>query len=224
MDVQALYDANYETDKITLIQSVFLMSHWYATSDDRAGPWHWNGIAISLSHTLGLHRLPTHAPEGPGANSSTKRVWRRIWWSIYCREAWISLGQGRPMRISLDDSDTALPGLHDTEEHVASAIPEEVKFKYLPREMDELFNLWRSFVKLGIALSTILSTNYKAKATKPTRAQLERGESEIRACAFPTPESIHRSRLIASHFYQFKLCFELVAPHWSSPVHKLTTK
>jgi len=113
------------------------------------------------------------------------------------------------MRISLDDSDTALPGSHDKAD-TPPGIPSEIKCKYLPEEMDELFDIWTSFVKLGIALSTILSTNYKAKATKPTRAQLERGESEVRACAFPVPESITRSRLIASHCHQFRLWFESV--------------
>ena len=201
---KVLYDANYETDKMTLIQSVFLMSHWYTTSDDRAGPWHWNGIAIGLAHTLGLHRLPALASEGSHA---IRPFWRRLWWSIYCRETWLSLGQGRPMRISLDDSDTALPGAHDKYD-VPPGIRDEIRLKYLPREMDELFEIWTCFVMLGIALGTVLSTHYRAKAAKPTRAQLELGEAEIRACSVTMPESITRSRLIASHYYQFQLYFQ----------------
>ncbi|KAI1049415.1 hypothetical protein LB506_004587 [Fusarium annulatum] len=54
---KTLYDADYEKNKITLIQSVFLMGHFYADAEDRLGPWHWNGIAIGLSHTIGLHML-----------------------------------------------------------------------------------------------------------------------------------------------------------------------
>ena len=189
---------------MTLIQSVFLMSHWYQNSDDRAGPWHWNGIAIGLAHTVGLHRLPVLASQDSRA---IRPFWRRLWWSIYCREAWLSLGQGRPMRIALDDSDTALPGPHDKDE-ILPGIRDEIKFKYLPREMDELFAIWTFFVRLGIALGTILSTNYRAKATKPTRADLESSEGEIRACYMAMPESITRSRVIASHYYQFKLYFE----------------
>jgi hypothetical protein len=111
------------------------------------------------------------------------------------------------MRISLDDSDTALPASHD-KDAVPLGIREEMKSKYLPTELDELFGIWTSFVKLGIALGTILSTNYRAKATKPRRPDLEHSESEIRACYVTMPESITRSRLIASHYYQFKLYFE----------------
>ncbi|KAF2826040.1 hypothetical protein CC86DRAFT_446535 [Ophiobolus disseminans] len=44
----ALYDAEYEKNKITLVQAVLLMGFWYADTEDRTGPWHWNGVAISL--------------------------------------------------------------------------------------------------------------------------------------------------------------------------------
>jgi hypothetical protein len=111
------------------------------------------------------------------------------------------------MRISLDDLDTALPTPHDKDE-VPPGFRDEIKFKYLPKEMDELFHIWISFVMLGTALSTILSTNYRAKATKPTRADLEHSESEVRSCYITAPKTITRSRLIASHYYQFKLYFE----------------
>ncbi|SCV36730.1 uncharacterized protein FFB14_06207 [Fusarium fujikuroi] len=37
---KTLYDADYEKNKITLIQTVFLMGHFYADAEDRLGPWH----------------------------------------------------------------------------------------------------------------------------------------------------------------------------------------
>lgn len=51
-----IYDADYETDKITVSQALFLMSFW------RVGPLlekdtrHWLGAAISLAQTKGMHR------------------------------------------------------------------------------------------------------------------------------------------------------------------------
>jgi hypothetical protein len=51
-----IYDADYETDKVTVCQALFLMSFW------RAGPLlekdtrHWLGAAISLAQTKGMHR------------------------------------------------------------------------------------------------------------------------------------------------------------------------
>ncbi|KAF4501877.1 Cutinase transcription factor 1 beta [Fusarium agapanthi] len=105
---KTLYDVDYEKNKVTLIQSVFLMGHFYADAEDRLGPWHWNGIAISLSHTIGLHMMTSPSRNG------IKPLWRRIWWCIHYREVWLSMGQGRPMRISLDHCSTPMPGLYDT--------------------------------------------------------------------------------------------------------------
>jgi hypothetical protein len=51
-----IYDADYETDKVTVCQALFLMSFW------RTGPLlekdtrHWLGAAISLAQTKGMHR------------------------------------------------------------------------------------------------------------------------------------------------------------------------
>ena len=51
-----IYDADYETDKVTVCQALFLISFW------RAGPLlekdtrHWLGAAISLAQTKGMHR------------------------------------------------------------------------------------------------------------------------------------------------------------------------
>ena len=51
-----IYDADYEKDKITVSQALFLMSFW------RSGPLlekdtrHWLGSAISLAQTQGMHR------------------------------------------------------------------------------------------------------------------------------------------------------------------------
>ncbi|KAH6695629.1 fungal-specific transcription factor domain-containing protein [Plectosphaerella plurivora] len=201
---KALYDTDYESDKVTLIQSVFLMGHWYTSFDDRAGPWYWQGAAISLLHTIGLHRLPVLASEDSRA---IKPFWRRLWWAIYCREAWLSLGQGRPMRISLDDSDTALPGLHDKDERPPS-ISDELVSKFVPEELDDLFNIWTCHTMLGISLGTILSTHYRAKAPRPTKEELELAENGIRAFHLDAPKNINQSRLIASHYYQFRLYFE----------------
>jgi hypothetical protein len=71
------------------------MGHVYADAEDRLGPWHWNGITISLSHTIGLQMLTSPSRNG------IKPLGRRIWWCIYYREVWLSTGQGRPMWISL---------------------------------------------------------------------------------------------------------------------------
>lgn len=203
--LQALYDADYEKDKVTLIQSVFLMGHWYTSTDDRAGPWHWNGIAISLSHTIGLHRL--HMPANQQASQGTKPFWRRLWWSLYSREVWLSLGLGRPMRIALDDFDTSMPAAGDADV-LAPEVKGQLGRKYLPEEMQFLFETWLAFIGLSVALSNVLATNYRAKGVKPSRMEIEQSENQIRSFQYRVPEAGNHSRVVASHIYQFKLYFE----------------
>ncbi|KAK0629368.1 fungal-specific transcription factor domain-containing protein [Bombardia bombarda] len=214
---KALYDADYEKDKITLIQSTFLMSHWYVDSQDRAGPWHWNGVALGLAHSVGLHRLPPPVKGGQGKQAIRPPFWRRMWWSIYCREVWLSLGQGRPMRIPLDDSDTPLPEPCDADV-LSAELDAEVGMRYLPSptELAQLFHLWMCVVRVTTVLgTTVLSMNYRAKGAKPTRQDLDRGERELRAC-YPVLSAeggdgsgIERaSRVVASHAYQVRLYFE----------------
>ncbi|KAI2247669.1 hypothetical protein LOZ11_004635 [Ophidiomyces ophidiicola] len=54
---KALYDANYESDAITNLQAVCLLSQWWGTPTEQKYTWHWVGIAVSLAQSLELHRL-----------------------------------------------------------------------------------------------------------------------------------------------------------------------
>jgi hypothetical protein len=56
---KALYDADYEKDKIPLIQSVILLSFWLAEEDDREGSWQWHGR--SPESILTINRCPTNS-------------------------------------------------------------------------------------------------------------------------------------------------------------------
>ncbi|RKK31345.1 hypothetical protein BFJ67_g15276 [Fusarium oxysporum f. sp. cepae] len=190
---KTLYDADYEKNKVTLIQSVFLMGHFYADAEDRLGPWHWNGIAISLSHTIGIHMLTSPARNG------IRPLWRRIWWCIYYREVWLSMGQGRPMRISLDHCSTPMPGLYDTS---PSCSPEYQH--YAPEELGILFGIWLKLIEVTRIMGRILSLNYTIKGARPSRAIIERDENEIRANWIHDGNN-DQSPVLASHVYQYRL-------------------
>jgi hypothetical protein len=108
--IKDIYDADYETDKITVSQALFLMSFW------RAGPLlekdtrHWLGAAISLAQTKGMHR----------SSSTTTftdfRLRKRIWWSLYVRDRQCSAALGLPTRIRDEDCDIEMLEPSDFEE------------------------------------------------------------------------------------------------------------
>ncbi|KAK6529503.1 hypothetical protein TWF281_008676 [Arthrobotrys megalospora] len=104
-----LYDFDWEQDRISLIQALLLMTYWYETPDDQKDTWHWMGVAISLSHTVGLHRNPVNSSLSP----RRQKLWKRIWWSCFMRDRLVALGMRRPTRIKDEDCDVPMLTLED---------------------------------------------------------------------------------------------------------------
>ncbi|KAI1424411.1 fungal-specific transcription factor domain-containing protein [Xylaria sp. FL1777] len=99
-----LYDFDYENDRLLLVQGLLLMTYWYETPDDQKDTWHWMGVAISLGHTIGLHRNPANTNMSP----QRRKLWKRIWWSCFMRDRLIALGMRRPTRIKDEDFDVPM--------------------------------------------------------------------------------------------------------------------
>lgn len=102
--LQLLYDFDYESDRLVLVQGLMLMTYWYETPDDQKDTWHWMGVAISLAHTIGLHRNP----ETTSMSVPKQRLWKRVWWSCFMRDRLIALGMRRPTRIKDEDFDVPM--------------------------------------------------------------------------------------------------------------------
>jgi hypothetical protein len=94
------------------------MAYWYETPDDQKDTWHWIGVAISLAHTIGLHRDPANTIMAPRRQG----LWKRVWWCCYMRDRLVALGMRRPTRIKQEDFD--VPMLAEADFEIA-ALPEE---------------------------------------------------------------------------------------------------
>ena len=53
---KSLYDSDYETDGVTIVQATLLMSIWWASPTQQKDTWHWLGVAANLAQSLGMHR------------------------------------------------------------------------------------------------------------------------------------------------------------------------
>ncbi|RYP76216.1 hypothetical protein DL770_007258 [Monosporascus sp. CRB-9-2] len=109
-----LYDFDYESDRLVLVQGLLLMTYWYETPDDQKDTWHWMGVAISLAHTIGLHRNPA----GTNMSPRKKSLWKRIWWCCFMRDRLVALGMRRPTRIKDEDFD--VPMLEESDFEIES--------------------------------------------------------------------------------------------------------
>ncbi|KAJ6781784.1 hypothetical protein PWT90_10817 [Aphanocladium album] len=155
-----LYDFDYESDRLVLVQSLLLMTYWYETPDDQKDTWHWMGVAISLAHTIGLHRKP-------GANSMTnskRKLWKRIWWSCFMRDRLIALGMRRPTRIKDEDFDVPMLVEGDFEIQTLAdnntLLPAECVVIRDVAMQRELATLCISKAKLCLGISHMLKTQY----------------------------------------------------------------
>ncbi|EME43927.1 hypothetical protein DOTSEDRAFT_71663 [Dothistroma septosporum NZE10] len=121
---KALYDANYEDDRVTIVQALILMG-WYwegpegknreradivthASSDVAAdvtkNVFYWSRVAVIVAQGSGMHR----SVEGSQLSKADKRLWKRIWWTLFTRDRSVAVALGRPVSINIEDSDVEM--------------------------------------------------------------------------------------------------------------------
>lgn len=170
---------DFELDKISVIQSVLLMSHWYADKEDRNGPWHWIGVAISLCQTMGLHRdLGSSEAAKTAFDQAQIRLWRRIWWSCLYREVWNGVAFGRPIRIDIGHCDVLFPTPDEIWPDTAT-LPLNVQETYLPANREPLSHLFCSILKLSVTLAMVVKAHYHPRSGLAPISSIERDEQEI---------------------------------------------
>lgn len=156
-----LYDFDIELDRISIIQSLLLMTYWYETPDDQKDSHHWMGIAVSLSHTIGLHRNPDNSLQ---MDAPRRRLWKRIWWSTYMRDRLVALGMRRPTRIKDADFDVPMLELDDFESDVIpegpSCIPADCTVLRDVEKQRQLAVMCIAKAKLCVCVSHVLSVQY----------------------------------------------------------------
>ncbi|KAH7378156.1 cutinase transcription factor 1 alpha [Cadophora sp. MPI-SDFR-AT-0126] len=157
---RVLYDFDYEIDRVSLVQSLLLMTYWYETPDDQKDTWHWMGVAISLAHTIGLHRNPENSNMEP----AKKKLWKRIWWSCFMRDRLIALGMRRPTRVKDEDYDVPMLVEDDFEigalaENI-TIIPQSCTLMRTPSIQLQLAQMCIAKAKLCLCISHVLSAQY----------------------------------------------------------------
>ena len=150
------------------------MGYWYGNTDDRADSWHWIGIAVSLSQTIGLHRNParSNVPE------SQRRLWKRLWWCCFYRDRFIALGMGRPMRIHLSDCDLEILTADDLIEPTLPFGLSESR-RALVERCNSLAPLFVQVAKLSIHLGDALECQYSAVQPRSTPEMVQNCEMSL---------------------------------------------
>ncbi|KAF5604000.1 hypothetical protein FPCIR_1061 [Fusarium pseudocircinatum] len=96
---RTLYEAGHEKDVTHLLAALHLLSFWWLGPSDQKDSWYWQGCAVTLAQSLGMHRSLAQRGMSPRLIS----IWKRIWWSIYVRDRHSAAALGRPCRIRDED-------------------------------------------------------------------------------------------------------------------------
>jgi hypothetical protein len=158
-----IYDATYETNKVTVIQALFLMSFWRAGALLEKDARHWLGTAISLAQTKALHRA------GDDGDEQLSKLKRRIWWAIYVRERQCGSALGLPNRIRDEDCDIAPLSASD----FTSAFAPSTKLSDSHRSTAYIIGMTRLAYYLGQIVDAGYLPNRSLKPSDRTRIRDE---------------------------------------------------
>jgi len=155
---KALYDANYEDDRVTIVQALVLMGwYWEGPEDVTKNVFYWSRVATIVAQGSGMHR----SVEGSQLSQADKRLWKRIWWTLFTRDRSVAVALGRPVHINTDDSDVEMVCEEDFIEDDNDQPPE-----FPPDPMHVQFFL--QYVKLCEIMGLVLSQQYSV-ASKARR-------------------------------------------------------
>lgn len=172
-------------------------------------PWQWSGRAINLCHVLGLHRDIDAIGYNTSITERQRSLFRRLWWTCFWRDRWLSVSLGRPLRINLDESDTPDPLVSDIAVDL-EGIPESVTSAFFPRDLPRLAEYWIQLIQMTKLLGKTLMTCYQLRRPKPTINQIDTLEAELMRFNMLEHPDPMLSRLATFYYYHLQLHYQLV--------------
>ncbi|RHZ55475.1 hypothetical protein CDV55_102915 [Aspergillus turcosus] len=194
-------------DKITQMQSALLLGFWHSEMNNHAQPWYWTGIAIHLGQIMGLHRDPDAVRFNPSITGRRRALWRRLWWSCFFRDRWLSLTLGRPLRINLLDCDLPMPSTADVLSDLSEVSP-SVANLFIPEDLAQLSEYWILLLRLSKILGDALTLSYQPKRPNPTIEQVEAVESELLTLELPHECGSEQSQWARFAVYHLQLHYQ----------------
>ncbi|KJX98735.1 cutinase transcription factor 1 alpha like protein [Zymoseptoria brevis] len=186
---KALYDANYEDDRVTIVQALILMG-WYwegpegkglappdasvmhlqsdVAADVTKNVFYWSRVAVIVAQGSGMHR----SVEQSQLSKADKRLWKRIWWTLFTRDRSVAVALGRPVSINIDDSDVEMV----TEDDFIDDEPDRpAEFPPDPTHVHFFLN----YVKLCEIMGLVLSQQYSVAKKERRNNALDLTHSDM---------------------------------------------
>lgn len=154
---KSLYETNYESDPVLIIQTVILIGlYWEGPEDVTRNSFYWTRVGVGLAQGFGFHR---DVSASPSLSAADKKVWRRIWWCLFEKDRNVAIAFGRPPTINLTDCDVPMLSIDDFNENE----PENgLVSPYPVNEVQALYFI--HLVKLAEITGIIIKHQYTVKA------------------------------------------------------------
>ncbi|KAK6464275.1 fungal-specific transcription factor domain-containing protein [Scheffersomyces coipomensis] len=111
---KALYETNYESDPVSIIQTLILIgSYWEGPEDVTKNSFYWTRVAVGLAQGFGFQRDVNNSTN---LTNNEKKIWRRIWWCLFEKDRNVAIAFGRPSVIDLNDCDVPMLTIDDFNE------------------------------------------------------------------------------------------------------------
>lgn len=166
---KALFDANYEDDRVTIVQALILMGwYWEGPEDVTKNVFYWSRVAIIVAQGSGMHR----SVESSQLSKADKRLWKRIWWTLFTRDRSVAVALGRPVSINTDDSDVEMISEDDFNDDEGDR-PSD----YPPDPVHIQFFL--NYVKLCEIMGLVLSQQYSVASKGRKHSALDLTHSDM---------------------------------------------
>ncbi|KAJ5423810.1 Transcription factor, partial [Penicillium cf. griseofulvum] len=204
---KCLHHNGGETDDTVLLQSALLLGFYHSEADTYTQPWFWLGIAISLCQTMGLHRFSAAVCANSPISGAQQRLWRRLWWTCFFRDRWLSLTMGRPLRINMNDCNTVPPSADDMLSDF-TGLPESISAAYVPKDLPQLAEYWVTIIQLTQLLGDTLTLCYQPFGTSSSFQQVEALEQKILRFQLPEHQETGQSPLATFYLYHLQLHYQ----------------
>ncbi|OQD64276.1 hypothetical protein PENPOL_c008G07375 [Penicillium polonicum] len=204
---KCLHHNGGETDHAVLLQSALLLGLYHSEADTYTQPWFWLGVAISLCQTMGLHRFSAGVCANSPVTEPQKRLWRRLWWTCFFRDRWLSLTMGRPLRINMNDCNTVPPSPDDMLSDFVG-LPEAISAAYIPSDLPQLADYWVTMIQLTQLLGDTLTLCYQPFGTSGSFQQVEALEKKILRFQLPKTQEMGQSPLATFYLYHLQLHYQ----------------
>lgn len=154
---KALYETGYESDPLSIIQTVILIgSYWEGPEDVTRNSYYWTRVGVGLAQGYGFQRDVSNSAT---LSSTEKKIWRRTWWCLFEKDRNVAIAFGRPTVIDLNDCDVPMVTLEDFNEDDDET---GEKSPYPPNETEALYFI--HLVKLAEITGIIIKHQYTVKA------------------------------------------------------------